>query len=431
MKPASSFSRGALLGAAGIVSVVVATGCAGLQLTTIKSAERKPSNVAVYFKVQTGGGDPVAGLTAEQFRIYEDGQLVSQYESKQTILNPAVAASHYTLLLVDMSGSVREGGNADAIVQAVSAFTDRVEKQQRVGIYAFDGGPDLYPIVPFTDQAGNARAGARQLATFKPKDPSTNLNGAVVRALDELDNALARAPQPLKFGTIVVFTDGTDRANRVPVDTMLQRVRDKPFDVYAIGLGGEIKAGQLSEIGKSGTAMAADKTAIVKAFDEVGARVEARTRSFYLLSYCSPSRAGKHVVRVEAVFKDPKGQSDRTGSLSSDFDATGFQPGCDPNTPPSFDVTRGDALVAAASEKSAPDAHDKDSQGKGRDDKHGDKRGDRRDKREKPEDKREAKPSGKIAAEPASQLPPPPRPSPAHESNGPAPPPEKQQDFTP
>ncbi|MDP9150363.1 MAG: VWA domain-containing protein, partial [Myxococcota bacterium] len=419
MKPASSFSRRPLLGAAGIVSVVLSAGCAGLQLTTIKSVERKPSNVAVYFKVRTGGGDPVAGLTAEQFRIYEDGQLVSQYESKQTILNPAVAASHYTLLLVDMSGSVREGGNGDAIVQAVSTFTDRVEKQQRVGIYAFDGGPDLYPIVPFTDPAGNAKAGARQLAAFKPKDPSTNLNGAVVKALDELDNALARAPQPLKFGTIVVFTDGTDRANRVPADAMLQRVRDKPFDVFAIGLGAEIKAAQLSEIGKSGTAMAADKTAIVKAFDEVGAKVEARTRSFYLLSYCSPSRAGKHVVRVEAVFKDPKGQGDKTGSLSSDFDATGFQPGCDPNAPPSFDVTRGDALVAAASEKPAADARDKDGKGKGREDQR-DQRN-QRDQRDKREEKGEAKPSGKLASQPAPKLPPPPRPSAVHESAEPVP----------
>ncbi len=226
----------------GLAALVLAAGCSGLQLTAIKSAERKPSNVAVYFKVRTGGGDPVGGLTAQQFHIYEDGQLVSQYESKQTILNPEVAASHYTLLLVDMSGSVSESGNAEAIVQAVSTFTDRVEKQQHVGIYAFDGGPDLYPIVPFTDQAGNAKAGARQLGSFKPKDPSTNLNGAVVKALDELDHALAKAPQPLKFGTLVVFTDGTDRANRVPADTMLQRVRDKPFDVFAIGLGAEIKS---------------------------------------------------------------------------------------------------------------------------------------------------------------------------------------------
>ena len=133
---------------------------------------------------------------------------------------------HYTLLLVDMSGSVSESGNGGHARRRPSGtFTDRVEKQQKVGIYAFDGSPDLYPIVPFTDQPGSAKAGVQQLATFKPKDPSTNLNGAVVKALDELDNALGKATQPLKFGTLVVFTDGTDRANRVPADDMQQHIK--------------------------------------------------------------------------------------------------------------------------------------------------------------------------------------------------------------
>src|SRR5579864_4072695 len=96
--------------------------CAGLQLTPIKSAQQRPSNVAVYFKVQSASGDPVGGLSADSFRIYEDGQLVSQYESKQTIVNPEVTAVHYTLLLVDMSGSVSESGNGEVVAQAVGAF---------------------------------------------------------------------------------------------------------------------------------------------------------------------------------------------------------------------------------------------------------------------------------------------------------------------
>jgi von Willebrand factor type A domain len=397
---------GRLLG--GSLFVVVA-GCTGLRLTPIKATQQRPSNVAVYFKVQTGSGDPIAGLNADSFRIYEDGQLVSRYESKQTILNPEVAAAHYTMLLVDMSGSVSESGNGEVIPQAVSAFTQRVERQQKVAIYAFDGSPDLYPIMGFTDQPGSARAGVQQLGSFKPRDPSTNLNGAVVKALDELDSGLGKANQPLKFGTLVVFTDGTDRANRVSKSEMIQHIREKPFDVFAIGLGAEIKESELKEIGKNGTAMAADKNAVVKAFDDVGMSVDARTKSFYLLSYCSPSRAGQHQVRIEAVFRDAQGSAERTGSLQSDFDATGFAPGCDPNSPPSFDVTKGDAL-APPPEKEA---------------KHDEKRGEKGEREGKAEERRrESKPGARSAAPGAPKLPPPP-PPPADR------PPERQPDFNP
>ncbi len=401
-------SRAVKLPALALCSLLAsAVGCAGLQLTSIKMTQQKPSNVAVYFKVRAQGGDPVPGLTADKFRIYEDGQLVSQYESKQTILNPEVAAVHYTLLLVDMSGSVTESGTTPDLIAAVTAFTDRVEKQQKVAIYAFDGSADLYPIVPFTDQPGSARAGAQQLASFKPKDPSTNLNGAVVKALDELDNSLGKARQPLKFGTLVVFTDGTDHANRVSESDMRQHIREKPFDVFAIGLGAEIRPPQLEAVGKSGTALAADKNAIVKAFDDVGAKVDARTKSYYLLSYCSPARAGKHEVRIEAAVKDPDGQNEKTGSLKSDFDATGFAPGCDPNTPPTFDVTKGDELAPPLDDGKRSDKSDKD----------------RKDARPAP-----AKPSVAPAARAApAALPPPPPPA----ATAPAPAPPPAQDFNP
>jgi hypothetical protein len=395
------------------ILTVFGTGCVGLQLTAIKATEQKPSNVAVYFKVGDATGEPLGGLTSDRFRIYEDDQLVSQYESKQTILNPEIVAVHYTLLLVDMSGGVSDSAASDPIVQAASAFTDRIEKQQKVAVYAFDGSADLYPIAPFTDQAGSAKTGVQELANFKPKDPSTNLNGAVVKALDELDNALGKATQPLKFGTLVVFAAGPDRANRIATPDMQQHIKDKPFDVLAIGLGADIKPDQLALIGKSGTALAADKTGIVKAFDDVGAKVEARMKSYYLLSYCSPSRAGRHQVRIEAFVKNSPNETEQAGSLRSEFDATGFAPGCDPTTPPSFDVAR-------AETPAPPPAPEKD-----------------KDKDKKSEDKKEGKkevrPAPKAVTPPPSQPPAPKAVVAPPPAQPPAPPPPKpaQPDFNP
>ncbi len=203
--------------------------------------------------------------------------------------------------------------------------------------------------MPFTDSSRARRPACSDRARTSRRTPSTNLNGAVVRRLDELDRALSHSEHSLRFGTLVVFTDGTDRAARVPAAEMQKRVNNSTYDVFAIGLGAEIKESQLQEIGKNGTTMAADKDAVVKAFDTIGARIEGATKSFYLLSYCSPARAGKHEVRIEAVTKI--GDSERSGSLRSQFDATGFTANCDPNTPPTFDLTKGDALAPKTPEK--------------------------------------------------------------------------------
>ncbi|WP_394837255.1 VWA domain-containing protein [Pendulispora rubella] len=342
-----------------LASLAFATGCGGgLQLTPVKSTQNRPSNVAVYFKVQAGG-EPVSGLTADQFRIYEDGSLVSENESKQTILNPEVAASHYTLLLIDMSGSV--SGDPDAVktlVDAATAFTDRVEKTHKVAVYTFDGSPEIHAVAPF-GSPGGAKGAIRGLLSYKPQDPSTNLNGAVVKGLTELDRALAHAEHPMRFGTLVVFSDGQDRAGRATKDEMKKAIKDRKYEIFAIGLGKEMQESELKDIGRSGTSRTDNKQEVVKSFDDIAQRIEASTKSYYLLSYCSPSRAGKHEVKIHVQAKNEKGE--RSGSLVSEFDASGFTHGCDPNTPPSFDVSKGDALAPKKedSEKSSSSGGEK------------------------------------------------------------------------
>jgi hypothetical protein len=308
-------------------------GCAGLKLQLVDASVRRPSNVAVYFTVDTRGGEPVADLVPGDFHIYEDGQSV--LESKQTILQPEVAAIHYTLLLVDMSGSVVDSGDMPALIQAAASFADRVGPYQKVAIYTFDGSPHVTPVVNF---GGNVRAGIQALATRRPKDPSTNLNGAVIEGVRVLHHQMENAPVPLRFGTLVVFTDGTDRAHRASPEEVGKSLDSAGFETYVIGVGAEVDRGQLSRIGRSGTFASRNRADVQRGFDEIGARIEASSKRYYLLSYCSPSRAGQHQVEIEAVAHGTSGR------LSHPFNATGFGPTCDPNQRPAFDVRHPRAL---------------------------------------------------------------------------------------
>jgi hypothetical protein len=335
LRPLISWPRRARLAVA-LTAAVSLAGCA-LTVTRLNSAQKKPNNVWVFFTVEKGD-EPVAGLVAEDFQIYEDDELVSVYESKQVIQNPEVAAVMYTMLLLDVSGSVTESGSTDSLVDAATLFTDRVGKTQKVGVYAFDGEKEIKSVVPFTESEGAAVGGLEGLRSYKAKDPSTNLHGAVIEGLKELKKQLDKEKKPLKFGTLVVFSDGTDRAARFSRDEMKGEINKDvyaDYEMYAIGVGAEIKKAGLEDIGTDGTELATEQAEVKTAFERVAERIEKHTKRFYLLSYCTPARKGKHEVRIVANSKkDPKGK----GSLEWDFNADGFgpPPDCDPNAPPSF-----------------------------------------------------------------------------------------------
>jgi hypothetical protein len=163
----------------------------------------------------------------------------------------------------------------------------------------------------------------------------------VVQGLEVLEKGLAKDDRPLKFGTLVVFTDGTDRAGRVTGEELNEVVsQDKyaNYDLYAIGVGAELEESNLSTVGRDGTELAEDEANVEEAFGAMADRIEAHTKRFYLLSYCSPARKGEHAVRIEAHTTNARGKQNGKGSLEYNFDAEGFgpPPDCDPERKPKF-----------------------------------------------------------------------------------------------
>jgi hypothetical protein len=117
--------------------------------------------------------------------------------------------------------------------------------------------------------------------------------------------------------------------------------------------------------------MVDDQKKLGEAFDRIAGRIESHMKRFYLLSYCTPARAGEHEVRIVAKTQsssgnDSKGEAEwgvgenvdppkddekkkkkkkkdkkdknLSGSLEYTFDAEGFgpPPKCDPERKPQF-----------------------------------------------------------------------------------------------
>lgn len=311
-----------------------------------------PARISVLFSVETCSGAPVPGLTAQSFKIREDGALVSAYESQQRISPRSEKLKMFTVLLLDLSGSILRSGGFPTLHKSADAFVDQVLQSssgQLLSILTFDGRAEPTTMVPFTNDAATLHAGLSSLetrecetssdcATFTDRrtcagwrcvDDSTNLNGALVEGLGTLDAAISSATDVVhKEASLVVFTDGTDQAARVSQSDAQSAVDQSTSHVFTVGLGGEIDRAALTSFGKDGFFPADDTSALDQAFGQVAGRLLALSQRYYLVEYCSPKRSGTHTLEIEAELAAP-GQPTAHGSFSTSFDASGFTSGCD------------------------------------------------------------------------------------------------------
>lgn len=306
-----------------------------------------PARVSIFFSVDTCQGQPISGLDATHFEISEDGQAISPYESERRIQAKGQKYRMNSVVLLDVSGSILSTGQFPLLKEAAAAYVKRVlgnkEDGQRVSLMTFDGRESVQVLTDFSGSQSEVLAALDTLdvvecnvnndcrglsdrkscAGWRCVDNSTNLNGAVIQALDALDarNALEKTIQ-WKDSALVLFTDGTDQAGRVQQLTAFQRARSSSAHIFSIGLGGEVDGTTLKAFGKDGFFPAAAAAQLVKAFDDIANRVTGLANRFYLLEYCSPKRSGTHTLKIVAT------SGSLIGGMSRQFDATGFTSGC-------------------------------------------------------------------------------------------------------
>ena len=313
----------------------------------------QPAKVSAFFSVDTCAGVPVSTLNGANFEILEDGVAISPYESRRTIQPRGQRYEMDSLVLLDFSGSILRSNSWPQLREAAGRYVQTVLARagdgQRVGIYTFDGRAKVQQVVAFTDNLAALTAGldglgdhqctqsadcaafaeAKTCAAFRCVDDSTNLNGALVNALELLDAQAASHPDvAFKDASLVVFTDGTDQAARVSQNVAYLRSHATPAHVFTVGLGAEVDADVLKGFGKDGFYAASNPTELSASFTRIAEQVAGLANRFYLLEYCSPKRGGRHELKLVARWIT-KEDGLLVGSLTRQFDATGFQSGCD------------------------------------------------------------------------------------------------------
>jgi hypothetical protein len=321
----SRFQLSVLLG--GIAAVGCGSSTGNLKVTKISAAADQPANVAVYLDVKDNVGRPIPGLAEKNFRVYEDGKLVTTGKGKRVLLEPKMFDSRYVLLLVDLSGPIVDSEDFPELANAIGGFVDHVGATHEIAVGAFDGND---AVVPFLGYAGTAETKKviDAMRKFRPRSRNSNVNGAVYQGLHSLRDRLNEPGAAQKKAILVVFTDRGELAHSVSPETLKQGMKDTPADIYVIGVGEGVHRDELAAIGRSGTFFSNNPKKFKDGFAEIGNKLTAETDGRYVFSYCSPKRKGNHRVEVEAVTAKDRGR------LMFKFNADGFTGGCTPKKTP-------------------------------------------------------------------------------------------------
>ncbi len=310
---------------------------------------QKPGNVAMYVAVSQHGS-AVMGLDKQAFKVYEDGKRLDNEQIKLTLLPTATSAARHTALLVDMSKSL----NADdrkAMSEALRPFIAKLREREAVTLYAFDGTKSAHLIADYPRdtraEPDEKDTSMDRLLAFSRRDSSSSLYTALMDSAQKLSASLAAEGRPIQNGTVIVVALNPDLAGRVDDSKVRDFVADSPHHYFLLTVGQWATTTDISFLGKNGETRAGSVNTLGSPLYDVAKAVDDDYFRDYLVSYCSPSRAGTREVRLEVTTHDAQGKTSK-GSYETEFDATGFGPGCSPQFTPHF------VIAAKPKPKEAP-----------------------------------------------------------------------------
>lgn len=303
------------------------------------------SKVSVFFRVTDAEGDPVGFLDEEDFFIYEQGLNDScarevregASEGRRKISSKEQVFNHTTMLVLDLSGSVLDNSLSDLKTAAKSFINeimpDTPDESTQMGIWWFDGADELHLLVDVTSDKTDLTAGVEGISSSISSDSSTDLFGAVLKATDEAESILAAfdGMDLTAAASVVFFTDGRDQASRYARDDAYAAVAAAPADIsfFTLAIGTDFDQSDLLNIGKNGSASAANINQLTIIFGQIAQLVANEANSYYLFEYCSPKRSGtdnKLIIEASVLV----GTNDyKVGFIETTFDATGFGPNCE------------------------------------------------------------------------------------------------------
>ena len=327
--------------AAAALSLFVGSGCSlvtgGVRVEPVAVTSQKPGNVALFVAVSQHGNG-VLGLQKQDFKVFENGTPLDNEQIGLTLLPTTESASSHATLLVDMSKTLKPS-ERKSLSDALRPFIVRLRQREAVSLYAFDGSEKVHLVQEYSRDARaepeEKDTSMDRLLSFSRKDASTSLYSAVIDGAKKLDASLAAEGRPIQNGTLIVVALNPDSAGRVEESKLRDFIDDSPHHYFLMTVGTTASAANLSFIGKNGETRAGSAMTMSAPLNDVANAIDDDYFRNYLVAYCSPARAGTRDLRLQVTTHDAQGK-ESVGSYSTQFDATGFGPGCSSEALPHF-----------------------------------------------------------------------------------------------
>jgi VWFA-related protein len=271
-----------LLAIAALADVPADPGAAPRVVVT-QTDDSKFPEITVYFELRRPDGTFVRDAAREEFRVAEDGRdrpLVG-FEAPITVSKKPTTL----VLVVDRSGSMREGDKITGLKRAVRTFLDGLPEGSRVAVIAF--GSDVELACPFTTDRARVQAAVDRLRPF-----------GGTRFFDAVDEALKLLETEPGRRAVLALTDGKDEDSELAIGVPIDEARRLNLPVHTLGLGqgGEIDAEALDKIAtdtRGQSYRARDAEALKAIYQELAERIG----STYSVTYSTDRKVPDGTLR--------------------------------------------------------------------------------------------------------------------------------------
>jgi len=208
--------RASRFGTAGPLGLVLLTAALASSLVSAQFSSGV-NLVEVYAAVTDQAGNPVAGLTREDFTVLEDGQpqTLSAFAEGDFPLSVAIAIDR------SFSMGARQLPTAVSAARTVLGELRPQDHSMLVGI-----GSEVQVLAPLSS---DRPAQMRALSALKPWG-TTGLHDAIIQSIEAIQAAQGRR-------ALVLLSDGTDRYSKATAAEALDRARRADVMIYPVAIG--------------------------------------------------------------------------------------------------------------------------------------------------------------------------------------------------